>query len=203
MFEYKYKFEVAPRVYAKRLGYHDAVEYCNNLLIDGKSGWKLPTLTQLSYYSHDSGDNGGFFYEQYWFNDDNTIRGRKMLYDFDERDVYLVDSDALVYCRPVRDIEITTNLLDNIELGPTERCIKWEDAKLYCFSLNVEGKIGWRLPTIEELDAIYEFHKNYNGWYWSDKSDGGEIYYKDLQTGLHGFGTTEYLGIGVLPVRDL
>ena len=30
----------------------------------------------------------------------------------------------------------------------------WNDARLYCFSLKVDGKVGWRLPTIEELEEI-------------------------------------------------
>lgn len=203
MIDYEYKFEISPTEYTASLSYADAVDYCNNLVIDGKSGWKLPTLTQLSYYSHTSGKSSGFMYDLYWILDDNIARGLKIAYDFDDRDVRLIAADAAIYCRPVRDIEITVDLIDNIELGPTTSCIKWEDAKLYCFSLNIDGKIGWRLPTIEELDAIHERYKTFNSWYWSDNSYGDDIYYLDLRNGLRGIGTREYLGISVLPVRDL
>lgn len=46
----------------------------------------------------------------------------------------------------------------NFEIAPksTEVKLNWDDAKLYCFSLNIEGKTGWRLPTAEELFWIYE-----------------------------------------------
>jgi formylglycine-generating enzyme required for sulfatase activity len=39
-----------------------------------------------------------------------------------------------------------------IEVAPEEYWIKstYEDAKFYCFSLNIDGKSGWRLPTREE-----------------------------------------------------
>jgi len=30
----------------------------------------------------------------------------------------------------------------------------FEHAKLYCFSLNIDGKIGWRLPTVYECEII-------------------------------------------------
>lgn len=30
----------------------------------------------------------------------------------------------------------------------------FEHAKMYCFSLNIDGKIGWRLPTVYECEII-------------------------------------------------
>jgi hypothetical protein len=43
-----------------------------------------------------------------------------------------------------------------IEIAPkeTEVIANWEEAKLYCFSLNTNNKTGWRLPTEEELIII-------------------------------------------------
>jgi hypothetical protein len=32
--------------------------------------------------------------------------------------------------------------------------MSWEEAKLYCFSLNEKGIVGWRLPTLLELSII-------------------------------------------------
>jgi hypothetical protein len=39
-----------------------------------------------------------------------------------------------------------------IEIAPIDRELKlnYEEAMLYCFSLNIDGKIGWRLPTKNE-----------------------------------------------------
>lgn len=47
----------------------------------------------------------------------------------------------------------------NIEIAPKETEIQanWEDARLYCFSLNIDGKTGWRLPTMNELFYISEY----------------------------------------------
>jgi hypothetical protein len=32
--------------------------------------------------------------------------------------------------------------------------MSWEEAKMYCFSLNDKGIVGWRLPTLFELNSI-------------------------------------------------
>ena len=39
------------------------------------------------------------------------------------------------------------------EIAPTsyERELNWDDAKFYCFSLDINGKTGWCLPTANEM----------------------------------------------------
>lgn len=43
-----------------------------------------------------------------------------------------------------------------IEIAPEEYEIEgqWADAEFYCFMLSINGKKGWRLPTIQELAQI-------------------------------------------------
>lgn len=43
-----------------------------------------------------------------------------------------------------------------IEIAPSEyeRSLAYDDAILYCFSLSIDGKVGWRLPNISELRAL-------------------------------------------------
>jgi len=56
------------------------------------------------------------------------------------------------------------------EIAPkeTEVRLTWDDAKLYCFSLNIDGKTGWRLPTAKELNDIYDSENDFEEWYhWS------------------------------------
>ena len=56
------------------------------------------------------------------------------------------------------------------EIAPKETEIQanWDDARLYCFSLNIKGKTGWRLPTKEELNEIYESDNDFQkSYYWS------------------------------------
>jgi hypothetical protein len=58
----------------------------------------------------------------------------------------------------------------NFEIAPksTETYLKWDDARLYCFALNIDGKTGWRLPTINELVEIYYTQHNLRlDNYWS------------------------------------
>lgn len=44
-----------------------------------------------------------------------------------------------------------------IETAPiTKSRFIYSDAVLYCFALNIDGKIGWRLPSSEELYEIYK-----------------------------------------------
>jgi len=65
----------------------------------------------------------------------------------------------------------------NIEIAPKETMIRranWYEARMYCFSLNIDGKIGWRLPTKEELDEIYHSENDFEKrWYWSSTDDSG------------------------------
>ena len=66
----------------------------------------------------------------------------------------------------------------NFEIAPksTEIQANWDDARLYCFSLNIDGKVGWRLPTKEELNEIYESENDFEvRWYWSSTEYNGSI----------------------------
>ena len=61
-----------------------------------------------------------------------------------------------------------------IEIAPEEY---WKELTLpesivYCFSLSIDGKIGWRLPTeTEYVDRICSI--GYTGW---DQSDADDVY---------------------------
>lgn len=46
-----------------------------------------------------------------------------------------------------------------IEIAPKEYHIECSlpEAILYCFTLNIDGKIGWRLPTDEEYNNRHNF----------------------------------------------
>lgn len=63
----------------------------------------------------------------------------------------------------------------NFEIAPksTEIEATLGEARMYCFSLNIDGKVGWRLPTGEELNEIYESENEYaTTWYhWTADDD--------------------------------
>ena len=76
----------------------------------------------------------------------------------------------------------------NFEIAPKETEIKsnWDDAKLYCFSLNIDGKVGWRLPSIDELREIYKSENDFEQrWYWSSTEFTGN--YAWFQTMSNGY----------------
>lgn len=67
------------------------------------------------------------------------------------------------------------------EISPksTEIQANWDDARLYCFSLNIDGKTGWRLPTDEELTEIYQSPNDFvKDGYWSSTEFGTDKAWK-------------------------
>lgn len=95
----------------------------------------------------------------------------------------------------------------NLEVAPksTEIQANWYDAKLYCFSLNIDGKTGWRLPTKEELNEIYEsvndfVHGNY---YWTSPDYNGPNAWVQIMS--NGFQNDSYKSYSayVRAVRDI
>jgi hypothetical protein len=83
----------------------------------------------------------------------------------------------------------------NFEIAPkeTETRLNWDDARLYCFSLNVDGKTGWRLPTQDELNEIYQSENDFEKkWYWSSTGeDGASAWFQNFYDGSQ-YTTTEY-----------
>jgi hypothetical protein len=77
----------------------------------------------------------------------------------------------------------------NFEIAPEEfhKKLSLEEAQIYCFSLNIDGKTGWRLPTYNECiiadDAL--------GDGWNQKDIGNEYFTRN---------PTRYY---CYPVRDL
>ena len=95
----------------------------------------------------------------------------------------------------------------NFEIAPksTETQLNWDDARLYCFSLNIGGKAGWRLPTKEELTEIYicenDFEKD---WYWSStEGNGNYAWSQGMNTGNQNLSNKSYGGFYVRAIRDL
>jgi hypothetical protein len=93
----------------------------------------------------------------------------------------------------------------NFEIAPksTEIEANWDDARLYCFALNIEGKTGWRLPTKDELNQIYESNNDYEPiWYWSStEGSGGTAWSQNFDNGAQA--SDNYKGFGVTYVRAI
>lgn len=102
-----------------------------------------------------------------------------------------------------------------IEIAPREfefETKSYDDAKLYCFSLNIDGKVGWRLPTREELDSIYESdndfsHQTSTGYapfYVTSSACSEGTYLRSFRDGSGDYFKYPWLyAFIVRPVRDL
>lgn len=94
------------------------------------------------------------------------------------------------------------------EIAPetTEVKLNWDDARMYCFALNIDGKTGWRLPTNEELNLIYESTNDFVEWYyWTSTEEYGyaDCYWtRNMCNGLQ-YGTNTYGICYVRAIRDL
>ena len=91
------------------------------------------------------------------------------------------------------------------EIAPNNnpKVFNYDDAKLYCFALTIDGKIGWRLPTIDELRKIYTEKNVYRTYYWSSTSSIEHAGYQQIM--FYGKVLPDHKSSinYVLPVRDL
>ena len=83
--------------------------------------------------------------------------------------------------------------------------LNWEEAKEYCESLGE----GWRLPTKDELNLMYEEHKKGVGsftedYYWSSsENDTGHVWFQNFILGNQYSNCNEYITNRVRAVRDI
>ena len=94
----------------------------------------------------------------------------------------------------------------NFEIAPksTEIQSNWDDARLYCFALNIGGRTGWRLPTIEELNEIYQSDNDFEAWsYWSSTEGNDKAWKQSFNGGSQHFYYKFYSRYYVRAIRDL
>ena len=100
----------------------------------------------------------------------------------------------------------------NFEIAPktTEIQATWYNAQLYCLFLNVNGKTGWRLPTMSELNAIYESDNDFDDdFYWTSttgnlhNSNSTNAWCQDLNSGYQSPSIKSHNGHFVRAVRDI
>lgn len=95
----------------------------------------------------------------------------------------------------------------NFEIAPesTEIKLNWHDARLYCFSLTIDGKTGWRLPTKEELKEIYLSDNDFeNVWYWSStEANCDDAWLQGFYNGYQNYNFKSFGYYYVRAIRDI
>ena len=95
----------------------------------------------------------------------------------------------------------------NFEIAPksTEIEANWNDATFYCFALNIDGKSGWRLPTSDELNWIWESANDFVEWYYwsSTEYNSNHVCGQSFDSGRQNNTNKNCVGVFVRAVRDL
>jgi hypothetical protein len=93
------------------------------------------------------------------------------------------------------------------EVAPKETEIQanWDDAKLYCLFLNIDGVVGWRLPTKDELDLIYKDDNDFSeDWYWtSTKFSADYVWFQYFGNAYQGHTAKTFRYNIVRAIRDI
>lgn len=92
------------------------------------------------------------------------------------------------------------------EIAPksTEVELNWDDSRLYCFTLIIDGKTGWRLPNIAELYEIYQSENDFEKqWYWSTNEDVSDYPLVKLFSDGNNYNIEKNGKVYVRAIRDL
>lgn len=186
-----YNLEFAPKSTEVILSWKDAITYCASINVDGKSDWRLPTIIEMqllreTYLQEVRLDGvlseaymaGEIETPEYWSceinifeseEDDEDGVGWVKTYDYLSSYTDSADPDYELYTRAIRLIKPFDSI--SVELAPDIYIKKTalDEAQMYCFSLNIDGKIGWRFPTPEECYLFNLRHVDY--WHTGDIGD--------------------------------
>jgi hypothetical protein len=94
--------EISPKEYERRLNWHDAILYCQLLIIDNKNDWRLPTKDELDDIYHSEND----FYDTYYWS--STEINGIFVWGQNMKDGHQNDNfkNGRYYVRPVRSLTI-------------------------------------------------------------------------------------------------
>lgn len=160
---------------------------CDELELGGFTDWRLPKIYELEgIVERKRGINTKFKYTNfennsyYWssnesgqFSRNEATRRANFVVSMSKGFSYYSYVSRLL---PVRCVRLRENIVNNrFRVGETIRDTltrlewqdggasshSWYDAINYCETLNLEGK-GWRLPNINELKSIINYHENFS-----------------------------------------
>jgi hypothetical protein len=184
-----FNLELAPKSTEVVSTWEDALEYCDNLVADDKEGWRLPTIIEMyiireQYIQEvrldtklcDAYVDGSVETPEYWSSSYRIVESEEEPLTVIQTYDFLTDSDDEgfddyeLHVRAVRTIEPFYNI--PVELAPQSyiKATSLEEAQMYCFSLNIDGKVGWRFPTPEECYYFNLMH----AYFWHSDDIGND-----------------------------
>ncbi|MBL0170348.1 MAG: DUF1566 domain-containing protein [Gemmatimonadaceae bacterium] len=157
-----------------------AITYCDDLVLDGATDWRVPSLLELLSIA-DFGSTGPAFTSSafpgippnsyFWTTTDragNPAQAYGMNTNYAVTN-YVTKSDPsghIVRCvrgTPFSGVltvaggsvtDSRTNLVWQSGTAPTD--LSWQDALTYCEALSLDGRTDWRLPSGKELTSIID-----------------------------------------------
>jgi hypothetical protein len=193
----------------------DANSYCSNTAINGQTGWRLPTKEELSaLYNSGAMKDQGWALSYTWSSTPGGSGGHSYVtlgngsgvsYG-DPNDNYVTCVQATAEAKHKQEQEAAAAEAENkkhetpkgfVSQGgltwmPVSFYKPWAEANAYCTNTAINGQAGWRLPTKEELSALYNSGSmNDQGgtlaYTWSSTPDGsGKHYRVNLYSGYDG-----------------
>jgi len=166
----------------KGFSWQNAITYCENLTLAGKTDWRLPTIKELSTIV-DSSVTGPAINTSYFANTLSSEYWSSTTYAIDTTYAWSLDFNYgssvtslkgegnLV--RAVRGGQYgENNFIDNHDGTVTDNSTglvwqqatapgkyNWEKALTYCEGLTLAGKSDWRLPNRNELQSIVDYSR--------------------------------------------
>lgn len=141
----------------------NADTYCADSTVAGQPDWRLPMVSELTSLYSDKGTAfitgagwpAGWIWASTPFSSGRYVA--RMSDGLTSWAPYAPGNDYSVTC--VRnDAGLPAGTLTNGGLTwirPDSTLRTWDNGNAYCSGLNIAGKTGWRLPTEEELVALY------------------------------------------------
>ena len=198
--------EVAEYDFPKGMNWNDAKKVCSEL----GDGWRIPSKKELNTLYQNMVKIRGFDRETYWSSTEGDD-GYAWVQEFSGGNQYSTHKDFPSQVRVIRnstssnteptsktDYENIIGIpikIGNIEVAEYDfpKGMNWNDAKKVCSELGD----GWRLPSMDELNTLYQNKVKIRGFadanYWSSTEFGLNVArVQDFTNGGQNYGTKDY-----------
>lgn len=142
-------FKAAPSEYHIKIGLEDIESHLSKLVIDGECGWRLPNALEIAYLSkYQANRIKPMASYTFWFlKSDNTIG----LMSTNRSEIPKEDNAILLPVLKIPETLVISPVVYHRDI------LSRDEAAMYCFTLDVAGDIGWRLPTKDEVRYMCSF----------------------------------------------